>query len=115
MKKLEQAEKANDLAQEQLLTVVNESNRTGIDDNELFIEPEIEFEVIASDSTIVSEKIIAENKLEPEIISLTDCSVKACDLSETAVKLKKAAALIEVLPGFKKVSQELLEKAKSFG
>ncbi len=113
-KKLEQAEKANVLAQEQLLTVVNDSNRTGIDDNELFIEPEIEFEVIASDSTIVSEKIITENKLEPETISLTDCSVKACDLSETAIKLKKAAALIEVLPGFKKVSQELLEKAKSF-
>ena len=31
-----------------------------IDDNELFIESEIEFEVIASDSTIVSEKIITE-------------------------------------------------------
>ena len=111
-KKLQHAEKANVLAQEHLIAVVNDSNRDDIISNALFEIVELEYEVINSEVEVSDSVQPKQYQVEVEKEIKNEINENVVNINQTATDLKNAAQLIKSLPGFRKVSNELVEKAK---
>lgn len=112
VKKYESAQK---LAQIKLEELLSEANGMEDDRFNLFELEEEEFEIVHGDTGQVEQvkkkpAISIDKPILEEKNSLPD---KSSDrMKHTAEKLKKTAALVQGLPGFKKLASELEEKAE---
>jgi small GTP-binding protein len=106
-----------DQAQEQnnIEKLFSQTTSTENDPFNLFTQEEEEFEVVYGETT----KIVKKEEKKP-LVSFKNLDQKEVKVSmdatermkDIAGKLKKTAELVHGLPGFKKLSQELIEKAE---
>jgi len=115
---LEQVKKyelAESLAQRPLETLLSETNRLSSDRFHLFDREEEDFEVVYGETgharQVQKKSSLSMSKpvLKEKILLPTNASER---MKQTAEKLKKAAQLVQGLPGFKKLAGQLAEKAE---
>lgn len=86
-----------------------------IDDHPLFAQEERDYEVIFGEAAIPEMKSVCNNKLAPVTnTAREDVPHPAAGdrLHHTSDKLRKTSEIVHSLPGFKKLSLELIEKAQ---
>ncbi|MGX6442504.1 dynamin family protein [Neobacillus sp. K501] len=109
---LSQFEAENSL-QEKIMNELLSDTSNKEDSSQLFHQEEEEFEVIHGQSLIEKERQpVLATKPKVEEIKLKAAKKESSHMQSMVSSLEQSANLIENLPGFKKLSQELYEKAE---
>lgn len=115
LEQVKKYESAKSLEQRSLETLLNEANGLEDDHFHLFDLKEEEFEVVYGETGQAPEvqkksSLLRDKPIQKEKTPLP--AVASDRMKQTAEKLKKTAQLVQGLPGFKKLADELKEKAE---